>query len=63
MPNEEDVLPCPFCGAMPAISMTGFNLNGRTIRCEADDCMGAHTTAASIEDAVRQWNTRGGREK
>ena len=42
----------------PKVEQTGFHLGGRTIRCEADDCMGPHTTAACVEDAVVQWNQR-----
>lgn len=57
--DENDILPCPFCGAAPTIEKTGFHLGGRTIRCEAAHCMGPHTTAACIEDAVVQWNQRG----
>jgi hypothetical protein len=55
---REELLPCPFCGKPPHVEMTGFHLNGRTIRCETDDCMGPHTTAACEDDATIQWNTR-----
>jgi len=60
-PNTEiasALLPCPFCGNPPAVEMTGFHLGGRTIRCETDDCMGPHTTAACMDDALIQWNRR-----
>lgn len=56
--DETDILPCPFCGQPPHVEKTGFHLGGRTIRCETDDCMGPHTTAACVEDAVVQWNRR-----
>lgn len=56
--DESDILPCPFCGQPPVVERTGFHLGGRTIRCETEDCMGPHTTAAHIEDAVVQWNRR-----
>lgn len=56
--DESDILPCPFCGKPPFVEPTGFHGGGRTIRCEADDCMGPHTTAACVDDAVFQWNKR-----
>ena len=56
--DESYILPCPFCGKPPFVEMTGFHLGGRTIRCETEDCMGPHTTAACVEDAVVQWNRR-----
>lgn len=56
--DETDILPCPFCGAAPFVEPTGFHLGGRTIRCESDDCMGPHTTAANVNDAVVQWSRR-----
>lgn len=55
---EDDILVCPFCGKPPFVEPTGFHLGGRTIRCETDECMGPHTTAANVHDAVKQWNTR-----
>jgi hypothetical protein len=56
--DEGDILPCPFCGNAPKVEQTGFHLGGRTIRCENEDCMGPHTTAVCIHDAVVQWNRR-----
>lgn len=56
--DEADILPCPFCGLQPHVEKTGFHLGGRTIRCETDDCMGPHTTASNVSDAVMQWNRR-----
>lgn len=53
-----DLKPCPFCGEPPAIEMTGFHLNGRTIYCAGNECMGPSTTATSFDDAAAQWNKR-----
>lgn len=56
--TDDVLLPCPFCGKLPAVEMTGFHLGARTIRCETHDCMGPHTTAANMDDATAQWNHR-----
>lgn len=56
--DQADILPCPFCGEPPVVSTTGPLLEDWVIRCENPDCMGPHTTAAFVEDAVVQWNQR-----
>lgn len=56
--DEGDILPCPFCGNNPDVEITGFHGGGRIIKCTDHDCMGPHTTAGTVADAVIQWNKR-----
>lgn len=58
MEQRSELLPCPFCGEMPAVEMTGFHLGARTIYCAGNDCMGPITTAQNMDDATIQWNRR-----
>jgi len=63
--TEDALLPCPFCGGEPAKIASHVSVEAVwQIRCEHDECLGPHTTAASEQDATAQWNTRvGGKMK
>jgi hypothetical protein len=51
------LLPCPFCGVVPQIYRVPGDTEG-SIACVNGLCFGPKTTAAHIEDASLQWNTR-----
>lgn len=56
--SPEELLPCPFCGEQPLIADAAWIEGAAMIYCAADECMGPRTTAANIQDATVQWNTR-----
>lgn len=56
MPNQPDLLPCPFCGDMPKISQPGNNDKVWNIYCE---CGSAQVVSVVGElNAYTAWNTR-----
>ncbi len=59
--SMSELKPCPFCGSAPQVepheTQEGSFTEAR-IWCDSIDCIGPHTTAGYLDDAVKQWNTR-----
>lgn len=54
--NENDVLPCPFCGSYPEL-FTTFLRNASAIACTSCGCT-SDDEYKSLQQAVDAWNRR-----
>lgn len=57
--DEEELLPCPFCGTQPVTERTGFSGRAMYIYCNNDNgCPRPKAIGETVEKAVENWNTR-----
>ena len=57
-PSRDEMLACPFCGNAPHVENAAPIGGAAMIYCRSDECLGPSTTAATLQDAMVQWNTR-----
>ena len=53
-----ELMPCPFCGAIPIAFPSGMRDEGLMIQCMTDGCLGPHCSYIPPTEAIAAWNRR-----